>query len=46
KRLHQTRISGPRPEAVQIKLPTAKAGLYFLHIQTERGLVTKKLTVL
>ncbi|EJF07982.1 IPT/TIG domain-containing protein, partial [Pontibacter sp. BAB1700] len=26
KRLHQTRISGPRPEAVQIKLPTAKAG--------------------
>ncbi|WP_299986705.1 IPT/TIG domain-containing protein [uncultured Pontibacter sp.] len=46
KRLHQTRITGPRPEAVEVSLPTAKAGLYFLQIQTERGLVTKKLTVL
>ncbi|EJF08434.1 IPT/TIG domain-containing protein [Pontibacter sp. BAB1700] len=46
KRLHQTRVTGPRPEAVEINLPTAKAGLYFLQIQTERGLVTKKLTVL
>lgn len=46
KRLHQTHITGPRPEAVEISLPTAKAGLYFLQIQTERGTITKKLTVL
>lgn len=46
KRLHQTHIAGPRPEAVEINLPSAKAGLYFLQIQTERGLITKKLTVL
>ncbi|MBF8964997.1 IPT/TIG domain-containing protein [Pontibacter sp. FD36] len=46
KRLHQTRITGPRPEAVEISLPTAKAGLYFLQIQTERGLIIRKLTIL
>ncbi|WP_188501428.1 DUF7619 domain-containing protein [Pontibacter amylolyticus] len=46
KRLHQTHIPGPRPETVEISLPTAKAGLYFLQIQTERGMITKKLTVL
>ncbi|MBX0331840.1 IPT/TIG domain-containing protein [Pontibacter sp. HSC-14F20] len=46
KRLYQTHITGPRPEAVEINLPTAKAGLYFLQIQTERGMITKKLTVL
>ncbi|MDO6391282.1 IPT/TIG domain-containing protein [Pontibacter sp. BT731] len=45
-RLHQTHITGPRPEAVEISLPAAKAGLYFLQIQTERGMITKKLTVL
>ncbi|PVY39655.1 DUF7619 domain-containing protein [Pontibacter virosus] len=46
KRLHRTRLTGPRPEAVEISLPAARAGLYFLQIQTEHGLVTKKLTVL
>lgn len=46
KRLHQTHITGPRPEAVEISLPAAKAGLYFLQIQTERGTIIKKLTVL
>ncbi|WP_299991397.1 IPT/TIG domain-containing protein [uncultured Pontibacter sp.] len=46
KRLHQTRITGPRPEAVEISLPTAKSGLYFLQIQTERGLIIRKLTIL
>ncbi|MCP2044265.1 IPT/TIG domain-containing protein [Pontibacter sp. HSC-36F09] len=46
KRLHQTHITRPRPEAVEISLPATKAGLYFLQIQTERGMITKKLTVL
>lgn len=46
KRLHQTHIPGPSPETVEISLPAAKAGLYFLQIQTERGMITKKLTVL
>ncbi|WP_299700615.1 IPT/TIG domain-containing protein [uncultured Pontibacter sp.] len=46
KRHHQTHITGPRPETVEINLPSAKSGLYFLQIQTERGLITKKLTVM
>ncbi|MDO6388766.1 IPT/TIG domain-containing protein [Pontibacter sp. BT731] len=46
KRLHQMHITGPRPEAVDINLANAKPGLYFLQIQTERGTITKKLTVL
>jgi hypothetical protein len=46
KRHHQTRITGPRPETVEIHLPSATSGMYFLQIQTDRGLITKKLTVL
>jgi hypothetical protein len=46
KRLHQTHITGPRPETVEINLASTKSGLYFLQIHTERGLIIKKLTVL
>lgn len=44
--VYTEKIASPRPENIDIKLAATKAGLYLLHIQTDRGLVVKKLHVL
>ncbi|MDX5480449.1 MAG: IPT/TIG domain-containing protein, partial [Hymenobacteraceae bacterium] len=46
KLIHHASIESPRPESLEISLPTAKAGLYLLQIKTDRGLIIKKLTML
>ncbi|WP_018478718.1 DUF7619 domain-containing protein [Pontibacter roseus] len=44
--VHTTNVQSPRPELMDIAIPSAKSGLYTLRIQTDRGTITKKLTVL
>ncbi|RIJ41429.1 DUF7619 domain-containing protein [Pontibacter oryzae] len=36
----------PRPEKLEVNLETAKPGVYLLQLQTDRGLIVKKLTIL
>ncbi|WP_317173869.1 DUF7619 domain-containing protein [Pontibacter aquaedesilientis] len=43
---HKATLGSPRPEVVEIALPNATAGLYLLQVQTDRGTVIKKLTLL
>ncbi|MDX5437119.1 MAG: IPT/TIG domain-containing protein, partial [Pontibacter sp.] len=36
-------ISAPRPDTIQLQLPKTQAGMYLLHLHTDRGLLTFKL---
>ncbi|WP_299754949.1 IPT/TIG domain-containing protein [uncultured Pontibacter sp.] len=41
----EQRISSPRPNTVQVQLPNAQAGIYMLHLHTDRGPLAFKLYV-
>ncbi|WP_162054222.1 DUF7619 domain-containing protein [Pontibacter pamirensis] len=44
--VHSTAVSSPRPDKLEMQVAFAQAGLYILQIQTDKGIVMKKLTVL
>ncbi|WP_439882522.1 DUF7619 domain-containing protein [Pontibacter sp. MBLB2868] len=44
--IHTQPVSSPRPENLEVDITKAKAGMYILRIQTDRGLILKKLNVL
>lgn len=44
--IHTTTIDVPRPEELELRIRSAKPGLYTLHIKSERGVIIKKVTVL
>ncbi|AKD04962.1 IPT/TIG domain-containing protein [Pontibacter korlensis] len=44
--IHTTTVHSPQPQKLELQIRSAKPGLYTLHIKTERGMITKKITVL
>ncbi|MFD2245719.1 DUF7619 domain-containing protein [Pontibacter ruber] len=46
KLLQTTTVTRPRPEKLEMNFELARAGMYMLHIKTDRGVVVKKVTVL
>jgi len=46
KLVHTIKVTSPRPEKLEMYIRQARSGVYTLHIKTDRGTITKKLTIL
>ncbi|MBW7468673.1 IPT/TIG domain-containing protein [Pontibacter aydingkolensis] len=44
--IHTAALPKPRPEKLDVNIAAAKPGMYLLQIKTDKGIVTKKLSVL